>query len=132
MKKILLVLVTALFLIACGNSDKSSKDSGKIEKLKVAATPIPAGEILKFVKDDLKKEGIELEIVEFNDYVQPNKVLQSKEVDANLFQHTPYMENFGKKNGFEMTAVGKIYLPTLALYSKKIKNICFFYTLEIY
>ena len=123
MKKILLVLVTALFLIACGNSDKSSKDSGKTEKLKVAATPIPAGEILKFVKDDLKKEGIELEIVEFNDYVQPNKVLQSKEVDANLFQHTPYMENFGKKNGFEMTAVGKIYLPTLALYSKKIKNI---------
>lgn len=123
MKKILLVLVTALFLIACGNSEKSSKDSGKIEKLKVAATPIPAGEILKFVKDDLKKEGIELEIVEFNDYVQPNKVLQSKEVDANLFQHTPYMENFGKKNGFEMTAVGKIYLPTLALYSKKIKNI---------
>ena len=78
MKKILLVLVTALFLIACGNSDNSSKDSGKTEKLKVAATPIPAGEILKFVKDDLKKEGIELEIVEFNDYVQPNKVLQSK------------------------------------------------------
>jgi outer membrane lipoprotein 2 len=125
MKKILLVLVTALFLVACGNSDKSAKNSEtkETQKLKVAATPVPAGEILNVVKDDLKKEGIELEIVEFNDYVQPNKVLQSKEVDANLFQHTPYMENFGKKNGFEMTAVGKIYLPTLALYSKKIKNI---------
>lgn len=120
MKKILLALLTALFLVACGNSDKSSKNP---EKLKVAATPVPAGEILNFVKDDLKKEGIELEVVEFNDYVQPNKVLQSKEVDANFFQHIPYMENFGKKNGFEMVAVGKVYLPTLALYSKKIKNI---------
>ena len=123
MKKILLVLMTAsaLFLVACGgNSNDVAKNS---KKLRVAATPIPAGEILNLVKDDLKKEGIDMEVVEFNDYVQPNKVLQSKEVDANLFQHTPYMENFGKKNGFEMIAVGKVYLPTLALYSKKIKNI---------
>ena len=99
MKKILLVLITALFLIACGNSDKSVKDSEnkEIQKLKVAATPVPAGEILNVVNDDLKKEGIELEVVEFNDYVQPNKVLQSKEVDANLFQHTPYMEILVKK-----------------------------------
>ena len=125
MKKILLVLVMALFFVACGNSDKSAKDTEnkKVQKLKVAATPVPAGEILNVVKDDLKKEGIELEVVEFNDYVQPNKVLQSKEVDANLFQHIPYMENFSKKNGFEMVAVGKVYLPTLALYSKKIKSI---------
>ena len=121
MKKILLVLITALFFVACGNSNKSINK--KVQKLKVAATPVPAGEILNVVKDDLKKEGIELEIVEFNDYVQPNKVLQSKEVDANFFQHIPYMENFGKKNGFEMAAVGKVYLPTLALYSKKIKSI---------
>lgn len=121
MKKILLVLIAALFLMACGNPDKAAKNSEnkKTQKLKVAATPVPAGEILNVVKDDLRKEGIELEIVEFNDYVQPNKVLQSKEVDANFFQHIPYMENFGKKNGFEMVAVGKVYLPTLALYSKK-------------
>ena len=125
MKKILLVLIAALFLMACGNPDKAAKNSEnkKVQKLKVAATPVPAGEILNVVKDDLRKEGIELEIVEFNDYVQPNKVLQSKEVDANFFQHIPYMENFGKKNGFEMVAVGKVYLPTLALYSKKIKSI---------
>ena len=74
MKKILLVLITALFFVACGNSNKSINK--KVQKLKVAATPVPAGEILNVVKDDLKKEGIELEIVEFNDYVQPNKVLQ--------------------------------------------------------
>jgi len=131
MKKILsLLLATALFLVACGNKNetKGAADSqggaaGKTEKLIVGATPIPHAELLNLVKEDLKKEGIDLEVVEFNDYVQPNKVLQSKEVDANFFQHIPYMENFGKKNGFEMVAVGKVYLPTLALYSKKIKSI---------
>ena len=121
MKKLLLVILSiTLFIVSCGGSKSEEK---KLEKLKVAATPIPAGEVLEVIKEDLKKEGIELEIVTFNDYIQPNKVLQSKEVDANLFQHTPYMENFGKKNGFEMVAVGKIYLPTLALYSKRIKNV---------
>ena len=130
MKKILsLLLATALFLVACGNknenkeSTSSQSGAAKTEKLIVGATPIPHAELLNLVKEDLKKEGIDLEVVEFNDYVQPNKVLQSKEVDANFFQHIPYMENFGKKNGFEMAAVGKVYLPTLALYSKKIKNI---------
>lgn len=122
MKKLLLGIITALFFVACGTQN-TNLNANKVEKLKVAATAIPAGEVLEQVKEDLKKDGVELEIVIFNDYVQPNKVLQSKEVDANLFQHTPYMENFGKKHGFEMAAVGKIYLPTLALYSKKIKNI---------
>lgn len=122
MKKRLLILFIALiFIISCG-SDKGKGNENK-EKLKVAATAIPAGEVLEAVKDDLANEGVDMEIVIFNDYIQPNKVLQSKEVDANLFQHVPYMENFGKKHGFEMAAVGKIYLPTLALYSKKIKNI---------
>ena len=117
MKKLLLIILSiTLFIVSCGGSKSEEK---KLEKLKVAATPIPAGEVLEVIKEDLKKEGIELEIITFNDYIQPNKVLQSKEVDANLFQHTPYMKNFGKKNGFEMVAVGKIYLPTLALYSKR-------------
>lgn len=124
MKKILLIILSILlFAFSCGQKENSEGEQKKTEKLKVAATPIPAGEILEVIKEDLKNEGIELEIVTFNDYVQPNKVLQTKEVDANLFQHIPYMENFGKKNGFEMVAVGKIYLPTLALYSRKIKNV---------
>lgn len=121
MRKLLLILFTMfIFIISCGSN---SSNSVKKEKLKVAATAIPAGEVLEVVKEDLLKEGIDMEIIIFNDYIQPNKVLQSKEVDANLFQHVPYMENFAKKHGFEMVSVGKIYLPTLALYSKKIKNI---------
>ena len=121
MRKLLLILFTMfIFIISCGSN---SSNSVKKEKLKVAATAIPAGEVLEVVKEDLLKEGIDMEIIIFNDYIQPNKVLQSKEVDVNLFQHVPYMENFAKKHGFEMVSVGKIYLPTLALYSKKIKNI---------
>lgn len=125
MKKLLLgVLVLVGFIISCGQENKKTDTSERAkEKLRVAATAIPAGEVLEVVKEDLAKEGIELEIVIFNDYIQPNKVLQNKEVDANLFQHTPYMINFGEKHGFEMEAVGKIYLPTLALYSKNIKSV---------
>ncbi|WP_299571879.1 MetQ/NlpA family ABC transporter substrate-binding protein [uncultured Leptotrichia sp.] len=126
MKKILLVLVTALFLVACGSKGTESKGgapSGKTEKLIVGATPVPHAELLNLVKDDLKKEGIELEIVKFNDYVQPNKALADKSIDANFFQHVPYMNDFGKKNNIGLSAVGNIHLEPMALYSKKIKNI---------
>ena len=88
MKKILsLLLATALFLVACGNKNetKGAADSqggaAKTEKLIVGATPIPHAELLNLVKDDLKKEGIELEVVEFNDYVQPNKALADKSIE---------------------------------------------------
>ena len=130
MKKILsLLLATALFLVACGNknenkeSTSSQSEAAKTEKLIVGATPIPHAELLNLVKDDLKKEGIELEVVEFNDYVQPNKALADKSIDANFFQHVPYMEDFGKKNHIDMVAVGNIHLEPMALYSKKIKNV---------
>ena len=130
MRKILsLLLAIALFLVACGNknenkeSTSSQSRAAKTEKLIVGATPIPHAELLNLVKDDLKKEGIELEVVEFNDYVQPNKALADKSIDANFFQHVPYMEDFGKKNHIDMVAVGNIHLEPMALYSKKIKNV---------
>ena len=127
MKKILsLLLATALFLVACGSKGTESKEgapSGKTEKLIVGATPVPHAELLNLVKDDLKKEGIELEIVEFNDYVQPNKALADKSIDANFFQHVPYMDDFGKKNNIGLSAVGNIHLEPMALYSKKVKSI---------
>ena len=127
MKKILsLLLAIALFLVACGSKGTESKGgapSGKTEKLIVGATPVPHAELLNLVKDDLKKEGIELEIVKFNDYVQPNKALADKSIDANFFQHVPYMNDFGKKNNIGLSAVGNIHLEPMALYSKKIKNI---------
>lgn len=114
MKKILALLVAlALFVVSCG----------KGEKLKVGATPVPHGEFLKLVKDDLKKQGVDLEIVQFNDYILPNKALADKSIDANFFQHVPYMEDFAKRNNIPLVSVGNVHLEPMALYSKKIKNI---------
>lgn len=124
MKKILFLILSTLAILSCGkNEDIVNTEKEETSVLKVAATAIPAGEILETIKDDLKEEGVDLEIIIFNDYVQPNLVLKNKEVDANLFQHEPYMKNFGEQHDFEMVSVGKIYLPTLALYSKNINDI---------
>lgn len=128
MKKLLLGIMTLLFVLSCGGSKEEKSTAGtetstKTEKIVVGATPVPHQELLELIKDDLKNEGIELEIVQFNDYVQPNKGLEDKSLDANFFQHVPYMEEFAQKNGMELVSVGKIHVEPMAVYSKKIKNI---------
>lgn len=114
MKKILLLITLIFVLISCSKKENT---------LTIGVSPIPHKEIVELVKEDLKKEGINLEIVTFNDYVQPNLSLQDKSLDANFFQHIPYMDEFSKKYGFEMVSVGKIHLEPLKIYSDKIKDI---------
>ena len=121
MKKLLLGILTLGFGFSCGG-DKTETPA-KLETLTVGASPVPHAELLEQVKEDLKKEGIDLKIVIFNDYVQPNMGLKDKSLDANFFQHVPYMDDFGKKNGFEMSAVGNIHIEPMAAYSKKIKSL---------
>lgn len=83
---------------------------------------MPHGEILKYVKDNLASAaGLNIEIVEFTDYVQPNLALNDKQIDANYFQHVPYMEDFGKQRGIDMVSVVAVHIEPLGLYSKKIK-----------
>lgn len=132
MKKLLLVLTAVFFLLACGGTkekskgtEAASKDSAatKTEKLVIGATPVPHQELLELVKEDLKAQGVELEIVQFNDYIQPNKLLGTKELDANFFQHVPYMEQFGKENNLDLVSVGGVHVEPMAVYSKKIKNV---------
>ena len=129
MKKLLLGLTAALFfLVSCGaktdNNASAKADSGaKLQKLKVGASPVPHAEILKLVKDDLKKEGVDLEIVEFTDYIQPNIAVGDKSIDANFFQHVPYMENFAKEKHLDLVSVGTVHIEPIAVYSKKIKNV---------
>ncbi|WNZ27059.1 ABC transporter substrate-binding protein [Leptolyngbya sp. NK1-12] len=92
--------------------------------LKVGVNPVPHGEILKFVKDNLASAaGLNIEIVEFTDYVQPNLALNDKQLDANYFQHVPYMEDFGKQRGIDMVFVAGVHIEPLGLYSKKIKSL---------
>lgn len=91
--------------------------------LRVAATPLPAGELLNYLKPTLAKQGVDLQIREFTDYIGPNTALGEGSVDANLFQHTPYLNAFQQNRPLNIVPVKKIYLPPLALYSKKVKAV---------
>ena len=93
------------------------------EKLMVAATPIPHAEILELVKPTLAKEGVDLEIKVFTDYVQPNTQVAEKRLDANYFQTLPYLENFNKGKGTNLVTVIGVHVEPIGGYSKKIKNI---------
>ncbi|MCD2467945.1 MULTISPECIES: MetQ/NlpA family ABC transporter substrate-binding protein [unclassified Streptomyces] len=119
----------ALGLSACGtSSDPGSKDSAGSgdsgKALVVAASPTPHADILNYVKDNLaEKAGLKLEVKEFTDYVLPNTATQSGQVDANFFQHKPYLDDFNKKNGTTIVPVVNVHLEPLGLYSKNIKSV---------
>ena len=135
MKKLLaltLALVLCLGLAACGggtstdtdtNADTSSDAdtngdataNGETITLTVGATPNPHAEILAQVKDDLAAEGIDLVVKEYSDYVVPNTAVEEGDLDANYFQHTPYMEN-NEENGTHLVSVGKIHYEPMGIY----------------
>ncbi|MDK1473451.1 MetQ/NlpA family ABC transporter substrate-binding protein [Streptomyces sp. 549] len=117
------VAVTAaltLGLTACGtDSDPAGSTSGAGKPLTVAASPTPHAKILEYVRDNLAEdEGLDLEVKVFNDYVLPNTATESGEVDANYFQHKPYLDDFNKKNGTHVVPVADVHLEPLGLYSK--------------
>ncbi|MFI2350072.1 MetQ/NlpA family ABC transporter substrate-binding protein [Streptomyces sp. NPDC019443] len=120
----------SLGLTACGTaSDPAAKsDSGakadESKALVVAASPTPHADILGYIKDNLaKKAGLNLEVKEFTDYVLPNTATESGQVDANFFQHKPYLDDFNKKNKTHIVPVVNVHLEPLGLYSKKSKDI---------
>ena len=118
MKKIIsafLVLAAASALVSAAGKKKSV--------LKVGATPEPHAAILNLVKADLKKQGITLKVVEFTDYVTPNKALEDGQIDANFFQHLPYLESFNSEQGTHLSSAAGIHIEPIALYSKKISSI---------
>ena len=91
--------------------------------LKVGATPVPHAEILNLIKPELKKEGVDLKVVEFTDYVTPNLALSDKEIDANFFQHKPYLDKFSEERKLTLSSIANIHVEPLGLYSKKIKSV---------
>ena len=125
MKKLLTLVLalTTLALVGCGGSaDNAGAKSEKV--VKVGASPVPHAEILEIVKPELAKEGIKLEIVEFNDYVQPNLATNDKEIDANFFQHEPYLKNFVTEHPeLKLANVLGVHVEPMGIYSHKIKNI---------
>ena len=93
------------------------------ETLTVAATPVPHAEILEFVKPVLAKEGVDLKVKVFTDYVQPNVQVGEKRLDANFFQHQPYLDEFNKAKGTSLVSVTGVHLEPLGAYSSKFKKI---------
>lgn len=113
--------VLALSLAGCGALGNSKSDDKKIS---IGVTPVPHQEIVKAaVVPALEKEGYKVEVVEFNDYVQPNTAVQEGELDANYYQTTRYMENENKERKLDLVAVAEIHLEPMGLYSKTLKDI---------
>ncbi|MCF6097530.1 MetQ/NlpA family ABC transporter substrate-binding protein [Thermovorax subterraneus] len=133
MKKFLALFLTlsilAFLLSGCGQNQSASENSANQQvqnekvTIKVGASPVPHAEILEVVKPILEKEGINLEIVEFTDYVQPNLKLAEKELNANYFQHIPYLEEFSKEHNLDLTYIAKVHIEPMGAYSQKIKNL---------
>ena len=122
------IAATTIALIATGcattSSPVSTNATKNITTVKVGAT-FPADEVLKYVASSgqAKKAGIEIQVTSFTDYTTPNSALQDGSIDANLYQHLPFLTNFNKANGTDIVPVGKVYFPALALYSKKITKV---------
>lgn len=134
MKKInkflsILIIFSIIVLAGCSATDSNvdstnaNKAEEKTTKLVVGATPVPHAEILNFVKPILKEKGIELEIKEFTDYTTPNIALNDKQLDANFFQHIPYMDDFAKEKNIKLVAATKVHVEPMGVYSNKIKSI---------
>ncbi len=128
LKKLLilaLIATLAITVIGCGNNEPApsgetpageTPSQGELTKITVAATPVPHAEILEQVKSELKEKGFDLEIIEFSDYVQPNLVVEAGDIDANFFQHTPYLDNFNEEKGTNLVSVGAIHYEPLGIY----------------
>lgn len=124
-KKVLSVLLAGVFVLGtltgCGK-DNSQSDSGQAdtksdtEVITIAASPTPHAEILEKAKELLKDKGYDLQITEFEDYVQPNEVVESGEYDANYMQHLPYLESFNEEKGTHLVSVGKIHYEPFGIY----------------
>ena len=97
--------------------------SAQADTLTVAATPVPHAEILEFIKPQLAKEGVDLKIKVFTDYVQPNVQVAEKRLDANFFQHQPYLDEFNKAKGTQLVSVAGVHIEPFGAYSSKIKKL---------
>ena len=110
------LLAAALSLVVAAGSATAAQATTKI---RVGASPTPHAEILKVANDVLKPQGYELQIIEYSDYVQPNMALEGKELDANFFQHKPYLDDFNAENNTHIVSVAAIHVEPMGLYGGK-------------
>ena len=122
MKKGLKLLLSAAFALSIAGCANGSSNDDKT--IKIGATAIPHAEILNdVVKDELEKEGYTLEVTEFTDYVTPNTSLEDGDLDANYFQHKPYLDDYNKNNSTDLVSAAAIHYEPFGLYSTTIKSL---------
>ncbi|MBR2077585.1 MAG: ABC transporter substrate-binding protein, partial [Exiguobacterium sp.] len=126
MKKLMALLASlTLVLAACGNDTETqtqTEQANEPQTLKVASLIPPMTDMLEIAKEQLAEDNIELEIVVLGDNVQPNSALAAKEVDANFFQHVPYMEEFNRSNDANLVPIEPIYFANYGVYAKNYDN----------
>jgi D-methionine transport system substrate-binding protein len=115
--KVVVLSVLTLCLSAC------HRRAGNQNVLRIGVTPVPAGEVMQLVVPVLAKENIQVKVVSFSDYIQPNLALAAKELDANLYQNVPFMEQFNHDHGSKFVSVAKAYLPPMGLYPGHVKSL---------
>ena len=124
LKKALALALTGAVLVGafagCG-AKKDSGDKKETKKIVIGASTSPHADILKVAKKELKKEGYELEIKEYSDYVQPNTALESGDLDANYFQHKPYLDDFNKQKKTHLVSAGTIHYEPFGIFPGKTK-----------
>lgn len=117
----------AVGLAGCG--DKAAAPAASADKtaaeatLKIGVSPVPHADIIRAAEPLLQKEGIKVQLVEFSDYIQPNLALAEGELDANFFQHKPYLDEFAKEHKLKLDVLAAVHLEPMGVYSKSIKNI---------
>lgn len=124
-----ILAVSAMIFTGCSKKEeketaaKTAPAETSAVTVKVGATPVPHVEILEFVKPILAEQGVNLEIITFTDYVQPNLALDKGELDANFFQHFPYLESFSADHSLNLKAIAKVHIEPMGFYSVKVKSI---------
>lgn len=120
---LLLVLALTLVLAACGSNGESNGSEDSNKKITVGASNVPHAEILEEAKPILEEKGIELKVVTYTDYILPNTALDENQLDANYFQHIPYLEAQIEENDFDFVNAGGIHIEPIGVYSKKYKSL---------
>lgn len=111
MKKIIVLLLVSLALVGCG-----SKSSDELEEIVIGGTSLPHADFLNQLEDPLKEQGYKLVVKEFDDYVLPNTALENGDLDANYFQHIPYLEDFNESHGTNLVPILKVHYEPIAIY----------------
>lgn len=116
----------ALSLAGCQDKAPEAPAAGAAPKaavLTIGVSPVPHADIVNFVTPTLKNQGIEVKVVEFSDYVQPNLSLADKELDANFFQHKPYLDEFAESRGLKLESLVAVHIEPMGVYSKSVKKV---------